>query len=47
MFTVGMELKLIDLVNDDLNNKMEVYSDAVEILKVLLPSPPVPQVSTR
>ena len=33
MFTIGFEVKLLDLVNDDLDNKIHVYSDAVEILK--------------
>jgi len=33
MFTMDFEIKLLDLVNDDLDNKINVYSDAVEILK--------------
>ena len=33
MFTTDFEIKLLDLVNDDLDNKINVYSDSIEILK--------------
>lgn len=33
MFTMDLEIKLLDLVNDDLDNKIHVYSDSIEILK--------------
>lgn len=33
MFTMDFEVKLLDLVNDDLDNKINIYSDSVEILK--------------
>ena len=33
MFTMDFEIKVLDLVNEDLDNKINVYSDSVEILK--------------
>tara|TARA_R110002020_G_scaffold83616_3_gene207800 strand:- start:828 stop:1967 length:1140 start_codon:yes stop_codon:yes gene_type:complete len=33
MFTTDFELKVVDLVNDDLDNKIHVFSDSIEILK--------------